>query len=71
MTIKNNGCTPDRLMSASVEAAGHVEFHSMVMENGVSKIRDLPAIEIKSGEALDLNPGRTPAMFVGLKTSGP
>ena len=67
MTIKNNGGTPDRLMGASVEAAGHVEFHSMVMENGVSKMRDLPAIEIKPGEAVDLKPGSTHAMFVHLK----
>jgi copper(I)-binding protein len=65
MTI--NGDAPDRLVAASVEAAGRIEFHSMVMDNGVSKMRDLPAIDIKPGESVELKPGSTHAMFVDLK----
>jgi periplasmic copper chaperone A len=69
MTIKNNGTAPDRLVAASVEVAGSVEFHSMVMENGISKMRDLPSIEIKPSESVELKPGSTHAMFVDLKHS--
>ena len=37
------------------------------MENGVSKMRDLDGIEIKPGQTVELKPGGTHAMFVGLK----
>jgi hypothetical protein len=67
MAITNSGSTPDRLVGASVDAAGRVEFHSMVLDDGVSKMRDLPAIEIKPGGTVELKPGSTHAMFVDLK----
>jgi len=63
MAITNSGSTPDRLVGASVDTAGRVEFHSMVMDHGVSKMRDLPAIEIKPGETVELKPIKTPVSF--------
>jgi len=35
----------------------------MVMDHGVSKMRDLPAIEIKPGETVELKPIKTPVSF--------
>jgi len=67
MTIKNNGSAPERLIAASVDAAGSVEFHSTVMDNGVSKMRELPSIEISPGQTIELKPGGTHAMLVDLK----
>jgi len=39
MTISNKGAAPDRLLGGSVAVAGRFEVHSMVMEQGVAKMR--------------------------------
>jgi periplasmic copper chaperone A len=67
MTIRNNGTTPDRLIGGTVDVAGGVELHSMVMEDGIAKMRELPEMEIKPGQTIEFKPGSSHAMFVGLK----
>jgi periplasmic copper chaperone A len=67
MTIKNNGTTPDRLIGGTVDAAGGVELHSMLMEDGGAKMRELKDIEIKPGQTIEFKPSGSHAMFVGLK----
>jgi periplasmic copper chaperone A len=67
MTIKNNGATPDRLIGGSVDVAASFQLHSMVMENGISKMRDLSGIDIKPGQTIEFKPGGSHAMFVNLK----
>jgi copper(I)-binding protein len=67
MTIKNNGSTPDRLISGSSDVAPKFEVHEMKMENGVAKMRSVKGLEIKPGEAVELKPGSFHVMFVGLK----
>ena len=67
MTIKNNGTTPDRLIGGSVDFANVFQLHSMTMEDGVSKMRDLEGVEIAPGETVEFNPGGSHIMFVGLK----
>ena len=68
MKIKNNGPTPDRLISGSSEVAPKFEVHEMRMENGVAKMRQVTGgLEIKPGETVELKPGSLHAMFVGLK----
>ena len=67
MTIKNNGTTPDRLIGGSIDVATNFELHSMVMENGVAKMRELHDIEIKPGQIIEFKPGGSHAMFVDLK----
>jgi copper(I)-binding protein len=67
MTIKNNGTTPDRLVGGSVDVAASFQLHSMTMENGISKMRDLNGIDIKPGQTIDFKPGGSHAMFVNLK----
>jgi periplasmic copper chaperone A len=39
MKIKNNGSTPDRLLSGSSDVAPKFEVHEMRMESGVAKMR--------------------------------
>jgi copper(I)-binding protein len=67
MVLKNDGSTPDRFTGASVDVADRVELHSMTMENGISKMRELDGIEIRPGQTISLKPGGSHAMFVGLK----
>src|SRR6266567_8323043 len=58
MKIKNNGPTPDRLMSGSSDIAPKFEVHEMKMENGVAKMRPVQGgLEIKPGETVELKPG--------------
>jgi hypothetical protein len=67
MTIKNDGSTPDRLVGGSVEVAKDFQLHSMVMENGIAKMRELKAVDIAPGQTVAFKPGSSHIMFVGLK----
>jgi periplasmic copper chaperone A len=68
MTIKNNGSTPDRLVSGSSDVASKFEVHEMKMEGDVAKMRPVKGgLEIKPGETVELKPGSFHVMFVGLK----
>ena len=67
MTIKNTGTAPDRLVGGSADFANGFELHSMVMEGGVSKMRDLNGVDIAPGQTIEFKPGGSHVMFVGLK----
>lgn len=67
MTIKNNGTTSDRLIGGSVDFANGLQLHSMTMENGVSKMRELKFVEIGPGQTIEFKPGGSHVMFVGVK----
>ena len=67
MTIKNNGTTTDRLIGGSFDVAETFELHSMVMENGIAKMRELKDVEIKPGQTIEFKPGGSHVMFVNLK----
>ena len=59
MTITNKGTAPDRLVSGSTPAASGFEVHSMVMEQGVAKMRPVEGgLEIKPGETSNSSPDR-------------
>jgi periplasmic copper chaperone A len=48
--------------------AGRFEVHSMVMEQGVAKMRSVEGgLEIKPGETVELKPGSFHIMLMGLK----
>src|SRR5262249_54654622 len=57
MTIKNNSTTADRLIGGSIDVAETFQFHSIVMENGIAKMHELPNIEIKPGQTIEFKPG--------------
>ena len=67
MTIKNNGTAPDRLIGGSIDVADGFQLHSMAMENGVAKMRELKGVDIKPGQTIEFKPSGSHVMFVNLK----
>ena len=66
LTLKSNGGT-DRLVSASTPTAGRVELHTHLMEDGMMKMRQVPAIEVPAGGMTMLKPGSFHIMVFELK----
>src|SRR5713226_767669 len=46
LTLRNNGETPDQLLGATTLLADKVQFHSVVEENGVSRMREMPVVDL-------------------------
>jgi copper(I)-binding protein len=68
LRITNTGSAPDRLVGGTIAIARQVEVHQMTMSGGVMKMRQLAGgLEIKPGQTVELKPGGTHLMFVGLK----
>jgi len=68
MTIRNDGNTPDRLLSGSTPAAKELQLHSMVMEGTVMRMRQVTdGLVIPAHGELTLKPGGFHVMFIGLK----
>lgn len=68
MVIHNAGTTADRLTGGSFDFAGKVQVHQMTMQDGVMKMRPLPAgLEIPPGGTVTLDPNGYHVMFMDLK----
>jgi periplasmic copper chaperone A len=68
LTIKNNGTSEDRLLSATFVGSSTTEVHEMAHEGGVMKMRELPkGFIIKPGEKVELRPGGFHLMFMNLR----
>ncbi len=68
LTVKNNGATPDRLVSVTAEIAGKTEIHEMKVTDGVMSMRPLKdGIEIPANGEVKLEPGSYHIMFMDLK----
>ncbi|MBN2470223.1 MAG: copper chaperone PCu(A)C [Anaerolineae bacterium] len=68
MGISNTGGAADRLISASTDAAGVVEIHTVEMENDIMRMRPLPdGLEIPAGETVTLQPGGYHIMLMDLQ----
>jgi copper(I)-binding protein len=66
-TLRNNGATPDRLIGGSTEAGKRVEIHTVEMDQGVMRMRELKSgLEIRPGQTVELKPGSFHLMFVDL-----
>lgn len=61
--------SPDgaRLVGGSSPAAARVEIHEMRMEEGVMKMREVPALELPAGQMVALKPGGYHLMLMELK----
>jgi copper(I)-binding protein len=66
-TLVNNGRSADRLLSATTPMAGKVQFHSVSEENGVSRMREMHAVEVGPGAKVTFSPGGMHIMMVELK----
>ena len=68
LKIENKDGAPDRLTGASADFSGRVEIHEMKTEDGVMKMRALPAgLELAPGSAVEFRPGAYHIMFTALK----
>lgn len=68
MVIRNSGKQDDRLVSATTPVADEVQMHTMMMDNGVMRMRQLrDGIPVPAGQTVELKPGSLHIMFMGLK----
>ncbi len=67
MTLVNAGAAADRLLGATTSVADKVQFHKDAEENGVSRMRQLQAVELGPGTTTVFKPGVMHIMLVGLK----
>jgi len=68
LTISNKGKADDRLISASSPVAGEVQLHTMSMDGGVMRMREVKdGIALPAGKRVELKPGGLHVMFIGLK----
>lgn len=68
VTIRNSGTQPDRLISATSPRAARVEIHTMSLDNGIMRMRQLSnGLEVPAGGEALLAPGGNHIMLIGLK----
>lgn len=58
---------PVRLVGGSSPAAQSVEVHEMSMQDGVMRMRAVPALDLPAGQVVSLKPGGLHLMLLGLK----
>ena len=70
LSITNKGRSDDRLISATSPVAGEVQLHTMSMDGGVMRMREVKdGIAIPAGKTVALKPGGYHLMFMQLKRS--
>jgi hypothetical protein len=67
LTIQNQGATADKLISAHSPVAGMVQIHTMSMDGGVMRMREIPGLDLPPGATVALNPGSYHLMMLDLK----
>lgn len=63
LTSKKEG----KLVAATSTAAASTEIHSMRMENGIMKMRQIETMPLPANQPVTLGPGREHIMLIGLK----
>ncbi|MFB0937291.1 MAG: copper chaperone PCu(A)C [Propionivibrio sp.] len=67
MLIRNTGKADRQLIKAESPAAGTVELHTHINENGVMKMRAVASIAVQAGGQAELKPGGYHVMLIDLK----
>ncbi|HRG48757.1 MAG TPA: copper chaperone PCu(A)C [Leptospiraceae bacterium] len=67
MVLKNSSTKDVSLVKAESDISNSVELHTMMMVDGVMKMRPVEKIEIKANSSVELKPGSFHVMFIGLK----
>lgn len=68
VTIANRAARADRLLGGSTPLADEVQLHSMTMDGGVMRMRQVTTgIVVPAKDQLALKPGSYHIMFMGLK----
>ncbi len=67
LSITSPGPDGDRLLNVVSDLAGKTELHTMIMDNGIMRMRQIEGgIEIPAGKTVYLAPGGTHIMLMGL-----
>jgi copper(I)-binding protein len=69
LKIVNDGKADDTLQSADSPVAERTEIHSMIMENGVMKMRKLEHLPLPAGGIQIFSPSNIHLMLIDLKGS--
>jgi hypothetical protein len=64
--VIEGGERADRLVAASTARASMVELHAVEDHEGVARMRELEAIDVPAGARVELAPGATHLMLMGL-----
>lgn len=67
MVIHNKGAAAVRLVKADNPASKVTELHTHINDNGVMKMRPVPAIDVPAGGNAELKPGGLHVMLIDLK----
>lgn len=67
MTLRNGGDEELVFTSASTPVADKVEFHQHSHDDGMMRMRQIPALRIAAGAELQLAPGHLHMMLIGLQ----
>jgi len=67
MVIENNGAAAVTIVGASSELAGRVEIHTTREVDGLQRMVQLEQLELAPGQRLELAPGGTHLMLLGLE----
>ena len=68
LTLVNHGKQDDKIVSAASPVCGHVELHTMSMENNIMRMREVGDIPVPAGKTLRMQPGSGyHLMFMDLK----
>ena len=68
LSLQNKSADADTLVSVTSPAATDVELHTMSMQNGVMRMRQVSSIELAPGATVDMQPGKGyHLMLTGLK----
>lgn len=68
LRIRNTGAEPDRLLSASMPAAGQASLHASLRQGDVVRMRPLTGVDVPPGATVVLSPeGRLHLMLENLR----
>lgn len=67
LTIENHGAEADRLLGMATPAASMAMLHEMKMEGDVMKMRALTSLDVPAGAIVELKPGTSHIMLMGMK----
>ncbi len=68
LTIANSGTHDDRLLSGTSPVAAEVQLHTMTMDGGVMRMRQVTdGIAVPAKGSVELKPGGFHIMFMGLR----
>ena len=68
--MENVGKIDDALIGVKTPVSKTTELHTMSMDGGVMRMRQVPKILLPAGKTVELAPGGLHLMFMGLKPEG-